>query len=63
MDAWLFSNSDRLHALTIDEQGSNLPAELGPWTPVRPYALDAAAAADEQEAVALIAQHGYCCFE
>ncbi|ATY31161.1 hypothetical protein [Sphingomonas psychrotolerans] len=62
MDAWLFSNSDRLHALTIDEQGSNLPAELDPWTLVRFHSLDGTAA-DEQEAIALIEEHGYCCFE
>ncbi len=62
MDAWLFSGPDRLHALTIDEQGDNLPAELGPWTPVRRYALDATAA-DEKDAISLICEHGYCCFE
>jgi len=62
MDAWLFSNSDRLHALTIDERGDNLPAGLGPWIPVRCYSLDATAS-DEREAIALLDEHGYCCFE
>ena len=62
MDAWLFSNSDQLHALTIDERGDNLPAELGPWTPVRFYSLGSEAP-DEQEAIALLDAHGFCCFE
>ena len=62
MDAWLFSNSDRLHALTTDKQGENLPADLGPWTLVRLYSFDAAAD-DEQEAIALMKEYGYCCFE
>lgn len=62
MDVWLFSSPDHLHALTIERQGCNLPAELGPWAPVRPYSLDPGAP-DEQEAIALIANYGYCCFE
>ncbi|RZF63868.1 hypothetical protein EWE75_13820 [Sphingomonas populi] len=62
MDAWLFSNSDRLRALTAVELGDNLPVELAPWAPLRRYFLDVKAP-DEQEAIALICEHGYCCFE
>lgn len=54
MNVWLFSGADGLSALTIDGEGANLPDELGPWSKVR---------AVEQEAIALIGEHGFCCFD
>lgn len=62
MNVWLFNGADGLCALTIDEEGTNLPDELGPWSKVRSVDLEGDAP-DEQEAVALIGEHGFCCFD
>ncbi len=62
MNVWLFDGGDGLHALTLDEEGSNLPGELGPWVQVRAIELKNGTP-DEQEAIALIGEHGFCCFE
>jgi hypothetical protein len=62
MNVWLFNGSGGLSALTIDGEGANLPDELGPWSKVRAVKLERDAP-DEQEAVALIGEHGFCCFD
>ncbi len=62
MNVWLFTGADRLRALTRDQDGSNLPDDFGPWAMVRPVALDGDGA-DEKEAINLIGEHGYCCFD
>lgn len=62
MNVWLFSGPDGLSALTSDGEGVNLPDELGPWTKVRDIEL-LNDSPDEQEAIALIREHGFCCFE
>jgi hypothetical protein len=61
VNVWLFTGADGLSALTIDGEGANLPAELGPWTKVRAIELHNDGP-DEQEAIALIGEHGFCCF-
>lgn len=61
MNVWLFAGADGLHALTTETDGSNLPGELGPWAKVRSVELKDDAP-DEQEAIALIGEHGFCCF-
>jgi hypothetical protein len=61
VNVWLFTGADGLSALTIDGEGANLPPELGPWTKVRAIELHNDGP-DEQEAIALIGEHGFCCF-
>lgn len=62
MDVWLYSAPEKLWALTNDSEGGNLPDDLGPWVPVRPVVLREDAS-DEQQAIQLIAEHGFCCFD
>ncbi len=62
MNVWLFSGADGLSALTVDGGGTNLPGELGPWMKVRAVTLEQNTP-DEQEAIALIEEHGFCCFD
>ena len=62
MEVWLFAGADRLRALTGDRDGGNLPDDLGPWALVRPVTLEGEAP-DEEEAIALIGEHGFCCFD
>ncbi len=62
MDVWHYKGRDDLHALTSDEDGANLPAELGPWTLVGVAEL-LDRGEDEQDAALLVNEHGYCCFE
>lgn len=62
MDVWLYTGANGLHAITSDVAGANLPDNLGPWFLNRAVTLQASMA-DEQEAITLIAEHGYCCFE
>jgi hypothetical protein len=62
MEVWLHTNNNGLNALTASEDGSILPHDLGPWTRVRPVNLTGVDA-DEQEAIALIGLHGFCCFD
>ena len=61
MDVWLFSAPEQLWALTRDQDGANLPADLGPWHMTRPVTLQGDSA-DEQQAIAFITEHGFCCF-
>lgn len=60
MNVWLFSSANGLSALTIDGEGANLPVDLGPWSKVRDVELGNDTP-DEQEAVTLIREHGFCC--
>jgi hypothetical protein len=62
VNVWLFSSANGLSALTIDGEGANLPVELGPWSKVRGVELGSDTP-DEQEAVTLIGEHGFCCFD
>jgi len=62
MDTWLYSGAGKVWALTRDQDGVNLPDHLGPWELVRLVSLDGDGS-DEQEAIALIEEHGFCCFE
>lgn len=62
MEVWLYSNGTELYALTGDSDGSNLPAHLGPWSKRQSVTL-CALDADEQKAIELITEHGYCCFD
>lgn len=62
MNVWLFDGANGLHALTHDDEGSILPGDLGPWAKVRAIELRGDTS-DEQEAIALIREHGFCCFE
>lgn len=62
MNIWLFRGADQLNALTIDHSGTNLPDELGPWQLVRMVTLNGGRP-DEHEALALVAEHGFCCFQ
>ncbi|MCH4894964.1 hypothetical protein GO308_17820 [Sphingomonas sp. SFZ2018-12] len=62
MNVWLFSGAQGLSALTVDGDGGNLPDELGPWSKVRAVELQNDTP-DEQEAIALIGEHGFCCFD
>lgn len=62
MNVWLFDGATGLHALTLDGEGSNLPDGLGPWVKVKAIELKSDAP-DEQEAIGLIDEHGFCCFD
>ncbi len=62
MNVWLFDGANGLRALTGEGEGTNLPGELGPWTKVKAIELKPDAP-DEQEAMALIGEHGFCCFD
>lgn len=57
-----FLSSGELYALTDNEAGVDLPADLGPWTMSRSVTLQAHDP-DEQTAISLIRAHGFCCFE
>lgn len=59
---WLHQNAEKLFALTGDEDGVDLPAHLGPWAALKPTELRGNEP-DEAEALSLIGEHGYCCFE
>ena len=61
MQVWRFSGADGRGALTNDEQGAKLPADLGPWRRASTLTL-LHEQADEREAMCLIAEHGFCCF-
>lgn len=61
MRAWLFEGSGNLTALCVDDAGSVLPNEHGPWTRLRHIDLDHAGD-DEEQARSLLLEHGYCCF-
>lgn len=62
MDLWLYSGPGSLYALTNHREGGNLPEDLGPWKVLRSVRLEGSSV-DEQEAIALINEHGYCCFD
>lgn len=62
MKVWLFAGAGDLRALTCDGEGANLPEDFGPWAIVRAVEL-LDDAPDEREAIALIGEHGFCCFE
>ena len=50
------------YALTADEEGASLPTYLGPWEALRSLSISDKNE-DEAEALLLIREHGYCCFE
>ena len=62
MDVWLYSGANGLYALTRDQDAANLPHDLGPWTALRATTLSVAST-DEAEAMELIKEHGFCCFD
>ena len=61
MHVWLFSGLDNVRALCADRSGAPLPPSDGPWACLRDVTLDQDDP-DEEEARALIREHGYCCF-
>lgn len=61
MEVWHYSGMDRLHALTNDASGANLPEHLGPWLLQAIVLLDEYVE-DESQAISLIHAHGFCCF-
>ena len=58
---WCFAGQE-MWALTGDETGHGLPADLGPWTFRKRLTLDGSNP-DEAEALQLIRDHGFCCFD
>lgn len=62
VEVWHFTGASLTQALTIDENGANLPAHLGPWKPIRATML-AGDGFDVAEARRLIDEHGYVCFD
>jgi len=62
LKVWLFAGAGELHALSCDGEGTNLPEDLGPWEMLRAVELQDDAP-DEREAISLIGEHGFCCFE
>jgi hypothetical protein len=62
MDVWLYEGAKGLYALARDEDGANLPLDLGPWTKRQSVTLSHDPF-DEREAITLIETHGYCCFD
>ncbi|WP_242154445.1 hypothetical protein [Sphingomonas sp. BAUL-RG-20F-R05-02] len=58
---WCFMGRD-VCALTDDEAGHLLPVELGPWTFHKRLTMDGSRP-DEAEAIRLIRDHGFCCFD
>jgi len=62
MGVWHYQSRNRLHALTPDEHGGNLPNDLGLWT-LRGSVTLIGEASDEHEAISLVTEYGYCCFK
>jgi len=62
MDVWLYEGAKGPYAVTRDEDGANLPLDLGPWTRRQSVTLSHDTF-DEREAITLIKTHGYCCFD
>lgn len=62
MNTWLYSGAGKLWALTRDHDGANLPDHLGPWEWVR-FVILHGEDNDERDAIALIEEHGFCCFK
>ena len=58
---WCFAGPS-MWALTDDETGQSLPADLGPWTLRKRLTVDGTNP-DEAEALRLIHEHGFCCFD
>jgi len=58
---WCFVGADDLWAITLQEDGGNLPTADGPWRFLRSTRLQGYDA-DEREAERLVAKAGYCCF-
>ena len=62
MQVWCFVGAGGLWALSGEESGACLPDHLGPWTFLKIATLDGGEQ-DEREALALIGEHGFCCFD
>jgi hypothetical protein len=62
MQVWCFEGAEGLWALSDSQQGDHLPQHLGPWRFLKTAELTGQGE-DEQEAAALLAEHGYCCFD
>ncbi len=58
---WCFAGPE-MWALTDDETGQVLPADLGPWVLRKSMAMTGSDP-DEAEALDLIREHGFCCFD
>lgn len=58
---WCYAGED-IWALTGDAGGSALPTELGPWV-LRKMLTITGSDPDEAEALQLIREHGFCCFD
>lgn len=62
MQVWCFIGAGGLWALSSDEAGTHLPADLGPWQYLKTVMLTGVDA-EEREAEGLIRQHSFCCFD
>jgi hypothetical protein len=62
VEVWCFKAAGGLWALSGDASGANLPAGLGPWC-FHQIADLQGEADDEREAIELIEEHEFCCFQ
>lgn len=62
MVVWIYAGPAGLFALAAEADGSGLPLEQGPWKLVRGHYFGGKDP-DEAQAIALIEQHGFCCFK
>lgn len=60
MVVWCFAGLD-MWALTDDQAGHGLPADLSPWTFRKHLTIDGTSP-DEAEALRLIRDQSFCCF-
>ena len=58
---WCFAGAD-VWALTDDQTGAALPDDLGPWILRKGLTIDGINP-EEAEALRLIDEHGFCCFD
>jgi len=59
---WCFVGAADLWAITLQEDGGNLPPDHGPWRYLRSVRLEGRDP-DEREAELLVTAYGYCCFQ
>ncbi|MDB5577562.1 MAG: hypothetical protein JWR80_2738 [Bradyrhizobium sp.] len=62
MQVWIFRSRSGMLALTVDATGASLPPVDGSWRQLKEVTL-AGADRDELEAIDLIREFGFCCFD